>query len=281
MNSIEVNNLSKSYGEFKLDDISFNLPMGTIMGLVGENGAGKSTIIKLIMNAIKADSGEVFVLGKSNLSSEFVDTKQDIGIVLDEAYYPEVLTIKNINKVMKSSYKNWDNSVFSNYIERFSLPKNEKFKNFSRGMKMKLAIAVALSHKPKLLILDEATSGLDPKVRDEILDVFNEFTRDENHSILMSSHIISDLEKICDYISFVHKGKLVLSDEKDLILEKYAILKLSQEKLDDIPKDAIIRKRETKFGAEILVHKDKINSSFIVEKISLEDIIVFMARGQR
>ncbi len=281
MNSIEVNNLSKSYGEFKLDDISFNLPMGTIMGLVGENGAGKSTIIKLIMNAIKADSGEVFVLGRSNLSPEFVDTKQDIGIVLDEAYYPEVLTIKNINKVMKSSYKNWDDSVFCNYIERFSLPTNEKFKNFSRGMKMKLAIAVALSHKPKLLILDEATSGLDPMVRDEILDVFNEFTRDENHSILMSSHIISDLEKICDYISFVHKGKLVLSDEKDLILEKYAILKLSQEKLDDIPKDAIIRKRETKFGAEILVHKDKINSSFIVEKISLEDIIVFMARGQR
>lgn len=281
MNSIEVKNITKSFGDFILKDISFNLPSGAIMGLVGENGAGKSTTINIIMNSIKPDNGEVSVLGVSNLSKEFTDVKQEIGVVLDEAYFPEVLNTKNINNVMKLIYKNWSDDLYFGYIKKFSLPLDKKFKDFSRGMKMKLSIAVALSHNPRLLILDEATSGLDPMVRDEILDVFNDFTRNEDHSILLSSHIISDLEKICDYICFIHKGELILSEEKDLLLEKYAVLKLSEENLHGIPKNSIVRKMKTSFGYEVLVKKDKINSAFRVEHTSLEDIILFMAKEDK
>lgn len=280
MNSIEIKNLTKTYSDFKLNNVSLNLPSGTIMGLVGENGAGKSTTIKLIMNTIKADSGNISVLGKSNLSSEFTDLKQDIGIVLDEAYFPEVLNAKNIGKIMKLSYKNWNDNLYNNYLQKFSLPLNKKFKEYSRGMKMKLAISVALSHSPKLLILDEATSGLDPMVRDEILDVFNDFTRDERHSILISSHIISDLEKICDYIAFIHKGELILSEGKDVLLEQYGILKLSKQELLDLPANSIVRKRKKPFGYEILAYKDKVNSSFEFEHTSLEDIVLFMAKEE-
>lgn len=279
MNAIEVKNLTKSYGSFKLDNISFTLPSGTIMGLVGENGAGKSTTIKLIMDAVAADSGSVFVLGTQNTSKEFIDIKQDIGIVLDEAYFPEILTAENISKIMKSSYKNWDDEEYRRYIRKLQLPTRKKFSEFSRGMKMKLAIAVALSHNPKLLILDEATGGLDPMIRDEILDVFNDFTRDENHSILLSSHIVSDLEKICDYIAFIHRGKLVMCEEKDLILEKYSIIKLSSQDLEAVPEEAIIGKRKTSYGFDLLVLRDKISSGFRAERTTLEDIILFMAKS--
>ena len=278
MNSIEVKNLTKSFSDFTLKDLSFNVPSGTIMGLVGENGAGKSTAIKLIMNTLKADNGEVSVLGASNLSKEFTNLKQDIGVVLDEAYFPEVLNAKNINNIMKLIYKNWDENTYFEYIKKFSLPLTKIFKDFSRGMKMKLSIAVALSHNPKLLILDEATSGLDPMVRDEILDVFNEFTRDENHSIILSSHIISDLEKICDYICFIHKGEVLLVEEKDLLLEKYAVIKLTENQLETLPKDSIVRKTRTNFGYEVLVQKNKINSAFRVENTRLEDIILMMVK---
>lgn len=278
MNSIEVKNITKSFDDFILNDTSFKLPTGSIMGLVGENGAGKSTMIKLIMNTLKADSGEVSVLGVSNLSKEFTDLKQDIGIVLDEAYFPEVLNTKNINNIMKLIYKNWNEDSFFGYTKRFSLPLNKMFKDFSRGMKMKLSIAVALSHNPKLLVLDEATSGLDPMVRDEILDIFNEFTRDENHSILLSSHIISDLEKICDYICFIHKGELLLSEEKDLLLEKYAIIKLAGNQIESLPTDSIVSKKKTSFGYEVLVQRDRINATFSIENTRLEDIILFMAK---
>lgn len=278
MNSIEVKNLTKSFGDFTLKDLSFNLPSGTIMGLVGENGAGKSTAIKLIMNTLKADNGEVSVLGVSNLSKEFTNLKQDIGVVLDEAYFPEVLNAKNINNIMKLIYKNWNENSYFEYIKKFSLPLTKIFKDFSRGMKMKLSIAVALSHNPKLLILDEATSGLDPMVRDEILDVFNDFTRDENHSILLSSHIISDLEKICDYICFIHKGELLLVEEKDLLLEKYAVIKLAANQLETLPEDSIVRKTRTSFGYEVLVQKNKINTAFRVENTRLEDIILLMVK---
>jgi ABC-2 type transport system ATP-binding protein len=278
MNSIEVKNLTKSFGDFTLKDLSFNVPSGTIMGLVGENGAGKSTAIKLIMNTLKADNGEVSVLGVSNLSKEFTNLKQDIGVVLDEAYFPEVLNAKNINNIMKLIYKNWNEDSYFEYIKKFSLPLTKIFKDFSRGMKMKLSIAVALSYNPKLLILDEATSGLDPMVRDEILDVFNDFTRDENHSILLSSHIISDLEKICDYICFIHKGELLLVEEKDLLLEKYAVIKLAKNQLETLPNDSIVRKIRTSFGYEVLVQKDKINAAFRVENTRLEDIILLMVK---
>lgn len=278
MNAIEIKNLSKHFKDFTLDKINFTLPTGMIMGLVGENGAGKSTTIKLIMNAIDADSGEISVLGLSNTSKEFNAIKQNIGIVLDESYFPEVLTAMNINKIMNSTYTNWDETIYLSYIKKFKLPLDKKFKDYSRGMKMKLSIAVALSHSPKLLILDEATSGLDPMIREEILDVFNEFTRDETCSILLSSHIISDLEKICDYITFLHQGKLIMCEEKDVILDKYALCKLTKSIFETIPSQAIVAKTETTFGYIALVKKDKINQSVVTEKTTLEDIIIFMAK---
>lgn len=281
MNAIEINNLTKSYRDFILNNISFSLPMGTIMGLVGENGAGKSTTIKLIMDTVTADRGTISVLGISNKSKEFTALKQDIGVVLDEAYFPEVLNAKNINRIMRANYKNWNDDVYFGYIKRFSLPLDKQFKDYSRGMKMKLSIAVALSHNPKLLILDEATSGLDPMVRDEILDVFNDFTRDETHSILLSSHIISDLEKICDYITFMHKGNLILCEEKDVIIDKYAVVKLSNSDFETVPTDAIVRRKKTSFGYEALVLKEKINSSLKTEHTRLEDIILFMAKEEK
>ena len=277
MNAIEINNLTKEYKDFKLDDISLTLPSGYIMGLIGENGAGKSTTIKLLLNAINADKGEISILGKSN-KDNFKVTKEDIGVVLDEAHFPEGVNAKQVNVIMRNTYKNWDEKVFFEYINKFSLPLKKSFKDFSRGMKMKLMIEVALSHDAKLLILDEATSGLDPIVRDEILDLFYDFTRDESHSILISSHIVSDLEKLCDYIAFLHKGKLLFVEEKDILLEKYRILKCSNAEFDDIDKDAVKGVRRTDYGVEALVLKDKVNNAFKLEKPNIEDIIVFMAK---
>lgn len=278
MNAIELNQVTKAYSEFTLDRISFSLPAGTIMGLVGENGAGKSTTIKLIMDAIQPDSGSVSVFGVSSRSKEFTQMKQDIGIVLDEAYFPEVLNAKDLDRIMKATYVNWDQAVYQGYLQKFHLSMDKKIQEYSRGMKMKLAIAAALSHHPKLLILDEATSGLDPMVREEILDVFNEFTRDEDHSILLSSHIISDLEKICDYITFLHRGNLVLCEEKDVLLDRYAVVKLSQEDFDALPEGAIVRKKKTSYGYEALVIKERIHEMFPQEMTTLEDIILFLAQ---
>ncbi|MEG0271028.1 MAG: ABC transporter ATP-binding protein [Clostridia bacterium] len=278
MNAIDVQNVTKAYADFTLEPISLVLPMGTIMGLVGENGAGKSTLIKLIMNAIPSDGGAVSIWGVSNQAKEFVDLKQDIGIVLDEAYFPEALSAKNINLIMQKTYLHWDTALYTDYLKQFKLPLDKQFKEYSRGMKMKLAIAVALSHAPKLLILDEATGGLDPMVRDEILDVFNDFTRDESHSILMSSHIVSDLEKICDYIAFLHNGKLVLCEEKDALLNQYALAKLSKADFEALPKSAIVRKKATAYGYDALLFKEQINPAFPTEKTTLEDIILFMTK---
>ncbi len=278
MNAIEIKNLTKNYSNFTLYNINFNVPMGTVVGLVGENGAGKSTTLNLIMNTINADSGSISIWDKDNNSEEFIDIKQDIGVVMDEAYYPEVLNAKNINVIMKHTYNNWSEETFFNYIKKFELDPIKKFKDYSRGMKMKLAIAVSLSHGARLLVLDEATSGLDPMVRDEILDVFNEFTRDETHSVLLSSHIISDLEKICDYIAFISRGRLILFEEKDAILEKYALVKLSNEDFESIPENAIVGKKKTAYGFDVLVKKSDINSAYKTEKTTLEDVVLFMNR---
>ncbi len=279
MNAIEIKNLTKRYTDFTLDNINFTLPSGSIMGLVGENGAGKSTIIKLIMNSISRNSGEISVLGCDNQSPEFTSLKNDIGIVLDEAYFPEVITAANVNSIMKYTYINWSDTTYFSLIKKFSLPVNKPFKDFSSGMKMKLAIAVALSHNPKLLILDEATSGLDPMVRDEILDILNEFTRDEGHSVLLSSHIVSDLEKICDYITFIHHGKMMLCEEKDRLLEEYAIVKLPKPSFKDIPQNAVKGKKITNYGVEALVLKSKISPAFEIQHTTLEDIVLFLAKG--
>ena len=215
MNALNINNLTKEYNGFTLDNITFSLPQGCILGLIGENGAGKSTTIRSILGSIKYD-GSIEVLGQP-ISAEL---KNRIGVVLDEVGFPDKLNANDINKIMKNMFSSWDEKAYQEYIRKFSLPDNKAFSEFSKGMKMKLGIAVALSHHAELLILDEPTSGLDPLVRDEIIDILNDFTREENHSILISSHIVSDLEKLCDYIAFMHKGRLMLCEEKDKLLEQ-------------------------------------------------------------
>ena len=279
MNAIEIKGLEKRYDGFQLGSFDLTLPSGCIMGLVGENGAGKSTTIKLIMNAIGRDAGEISVLGVDNRSAEFRDVKEDIGVVLDEAYFPEVMSARNVGKVMALTYKNWDAAAFEGYLKKFSLAPDKIFKDYSRGMRMKLAIAAALSHGAKLLILDEATSGLDPMARDELLDIFNDFTRDENCSILLSSHIVSDLEKICDYIAFLHRGRLVLCEEKDRLLEEYALIRLTEEQLRELPEESIISRRASGYATEALVLRGGIPAAIPTEHTSLEDIILFLAKG--
>lgn len=279
MNAIEIKGLEKRYDGFQLGSFDLTLPSGCIMGLVGENGAGKSTTIKLIMNAIGRDAGEISVLGVDNRSAEFRDVKEDIGVVLDEAYFPEVMSARNVGKVMALTYKNWDAAAFEGYLKKFSLAPDKIFKDYSRGMRMKLAIAAALSHGAKLLILDEATSGLDPMARDELLDIFNDFTRDENCSILLSSHIVSDLEKICDYIAFLHRGRLVLCEEKDRLLEEYALIRLTEERLRELPEESIISRRASGYATEALVLRGGIPAAIPTEHTSLEDIILFLAKG--
>ena len=279
MNAIEVQKICKYYPGFALQDVSFTLPQGAILGLVGENGAGKSTLIRLLMGATPADGGAITVLGTDNRESGFANVKEEIGIVLDEAYFPEIMTAKQVGKIMAHTYRNWEQALFEGYLRRFYLPLDKLFKDYSRGMRMKLAIAVALSHKPKLLVLDEATSGLDPMVRDEILDIFNEFTREEDHSIILSSHIVSDLEKICDYIAFLHRGKLLLFEEKDRLLEEYAVVRLSADQADALPAEAVARRRIGPYGSEILCRRSALPEHIKPEHTSLEEIILFLAKG--
>jgi len=280
MNAIQCRGLTKAYKDFTLEDVTFDLPAGTILGLVGENGAGKSTTLKLLMDAIPRDGGQVTVLGTDNQSPDFIRTKEDIGVVLDEACFPEVITPKELGKVMGYAYQNWDQPQYEGYLSRFRLPLDKKFKDFSKGMKMKLAIAVALSHRAKLLLLDEATSGLDPMVRDEILEVFNDFTRQEENTVILSSHIVSDLEKICDYIAFLHRGRLVLFEEKDRLLEEYAMVKLTPDQLAELDPAAVAGKKVNAYGAQALVRRSLIPAAFTTEHTNLEDIILFLAQGE-
>lgn len=279
MDAIEIKNLSKSYKDFALDDISFSLPKGSILGLVGENGAGKSTTIKLIMNALEADSGSVNVLGILNTSKEFPKVKEKIGVVLDEAYFPEVINAKNVNSIMKNSYKSWEENKFLGFLKQFSLPLDKAFKEYSRGMKMKLAISVALSHKTELLILDEATSGLDPMVREEILDIFKNYVQNSQNSVLLSSHIVSDLEKICDYIAFIHNGKLMFCKKKEELLEEYGYLQLSGSEFDELPKEAVMGQKMVDGKIEVLVNKKLVPDGYQYSHLNLEDVILFLAKG--
>ena len=273
-NILEIKNLSKKYQDFTLDNISFSLPCGCIMGLIGENGAGKSTTIKLILDLIRTDGGEITVLGQ-DLHRSGKQLKEKIGVVMDECCFPENLNLKDISKIMGATYQGWQKDLFSRYTQKFSLPLKKSVKEYSRGMKMKLSIAAALSHNPKLLILDEATSGLDPIVRDEILDVFLEFIQDEGNAILISSHIISDLEKACDYITFLHRGRLVFSEAKDELLEKYRILKCSNEEFESIDKNAVKGFRKNSFGVEALVLKDRLRTRAVLDRATMEDIMLY------
>ena len=282
MNAIELNHICKSFGEFAIRDLSLTVPSGTICGLVGENGAGKSTTIRLLMNALRPDGGTARVLGVDVSSPEFRAVKEDVGVVLDEAYYPETLTAVQVGKVMAGTYKRWDQGIYDGYLRRFDLPGKKPFKDFSRGMKMKLAIAVALSHQPKLLILDEATSGLDPIVRDEVLEIFNEFTREEDHSILISSHILSDLEKLCDYIAFLHRGRLLFCDEEDRLLEAYGVFAGTAEQMESLREEAVIGREASGYGGvRALVRREEVPAGLELERATVEDIILFMVKGAK
>ena len=263
-----------------MKDMTFSLPEGCILGLVGKNGAGKSTTIRLIMDMIHKDSGTIYVLGK-NIEEDFTETKQDIGVVLDEPSFPEYVTADQMNNIMKNIYRNWDEKRYYELIDQFELPKWKKqFKNYSKGMKMKLAIAVALSHHAKLLILDEPTSGLDPFMRDEILDILYEFTRAEDQSVLISSHIVSDLERLCDYIAYIDQGSLKLYEEKDRLIEQYGILKCSKEELKEFDEQAVKGVRKNSYGVEALVDKLKMPKDYKTDTATLEEIIVFLSKGQ-
>ena len=277
MNAIEIKDLCKTYGDFTLDHLNLTLPGGCIMGLVGENGAGKSTTIRLMMQMIQKDEGTITLLGK-NVDEMDPLTKEDIGVVMDEVGFPLCLKTEEIGKIMQMTFHNWDQKRYEQLIHQFHIPDNRQFKDFSRGMKMKEGIAVALSHHAKLLILDEATSGLDPVVRDEVLDILNEFTRDENHSILISSHIVSDLEKCCDYIAFLHHGKLILCEEKDVLLASYGIVNLTPAQLAELPSASILHQKNTGYGIQALVKRDAIPDHISISPITIEELFVQLAK---
>ena len=280
MNALEIKNLTKAYPGFTLDNLNLILPSGCIMGLIGENGAGKSTTIKLILDMIHKDSGSIIILGKDNTDSIEL-TKEDIGVVMDEVGIPECLTVKQVGNVMKNTFCNWNDAEYARLVQKLTLPDKKQFKEFSRGMKMKLGIAIALSHNAKLLILDEATSGLDPVVRDEVVEMFSDFTRDENHSILISSHIVSDLEKLCDYVAFLHKGKLLLCEEKDQLLAEYGLIHCTAEEIQNLPAEAIKYKKENPYGIEAMVLRSAVPANFNVSPISIEELFVFMVKEAR
>ena len=280
MNALEIKNLTKAYPGFKLDNLILTLPSGCIMGLIGENGAGKSTTIKLILDMIHKDSGSITILGKDNTDSIEL-TKEDIGVVMDEVGIPECLTVKQVGNVMQHTFRNWNDAEYARLVQKLALPDKKQFKELSRGMKMKLGIAIALSHNAKLLLLDEATSGLDPVVRDEVVEMFSDFKRDENHSILISSHIVSDLEKLCDYVAFLHKGKLLLCEEKDQLLAEYGLIHCTSEELQNLPVEAIKYKKENPYGIEAMVLRNAVPAGVNVSTISIEELFVFMVKEAR
>lgn len=281
-NAIEINGLTKCYDGFTLDNVSLAVPRGSIMGFVGQNGAGKTTTIRALLGIIRPDSGSIKLFGQSPDKNEAA-IKSRIAVVFDELPFHECLNASQLDKIMGELYPKWDSGVFAAYLERFSLPRKKKFSQLSKGMKMKLQIAAALSHGAELLIMDEATSGLDPVVRSEMLDVFLEFIADEGHSILMSSHITSDLERIADSITFIHGGKILLSDQKDVILDDHRIIKCGADELSCIDSDDIISIRRSEFGCEVMVKNFSRNghkySNMIADRAALDEILLFAVKG--
>lgn len=281
---LQVDNLTKQYSDFKLDNVSFSIPKGTIMGLIGENGAGKSTTINAILDLIKKDGGTV-TFWEQELTENTKQLKEDIGVVFDGINFYETLTPAKIGKISQAAYSQWDVSLYQGYLKRFALPDDKEVKTFSKGMKMKLCIAVALSHHPKLLILDEATSGLDPVMRDDILDVFLDFVQDENHSILMSSHITTDLEKVADYITFIHQGKVLFCKSKDELRYHYGIIRCGAALFDAIDKSEVLAYRKCDYQWDVLVaNKDSARRKYknaIVDDASIDDILLLYVKGEQ
>ena len=283
-NVIELKNVTKDYGDFKLDNVSFAVPEGTVCGFIGQNGAGKTTTISLILDVIKRDSGEIRLFGES-VNKDTAYLREDIGVVFDEMGFHEFMTGRDINIMMKNIYKNWDEEAFFDNLRKFSLPSKKKCGAFSRGMRMKLQIAVALSHKAKLLIMDEPTSGLDPIVRNEMINIFREFVVEEDHTILLSSHITSDLEKIADEVVFIDGGRIVLSGNKDEILEKHGVLKCKKDELSKVSESLIVNSEISEYGAEALVNDrhaaEKLYHDMVIERAGLEQIMIGYVNGKR
>ena len=276
--AIKIKNLSKSFGNFRLGPLDLGVKKGTITGFIGENGAGKSTTIKLILDVIARDSGGIEIFGKDIKDLPF-DEKYKVGFVYDDLYLPGSMKIDEIEKFHSLLYKNhWEKGTFYEFIDNFDLPIDIPINTFSRGMKMKLGLALAMSHGPEILILDEPTSGLDPVVRDDFLDILLEFIQDEDHTVLISSHILSDLEKIADYIAFIHKGELIFNEEKDGLREKYGLVSLGDEEFQSLDKTALVGVRKHQFGRECLVRREKMPENFDIEKPSIEDIMVYMIK---
>ncbi len=275
--AIEIKDLVKQFDNFKLGPINLTIPKGTIVGYIGQNGAGKSTTIKLLLGLLNKDSGEIKILDEINPNS--VALKDKLGIVFDDLLVPEEMTLIDVEKFCSRVYSKWNKNSFYKFKEKFNLPEKKIIKNYSRGMKMKLSMAVALSHNAELLILDEATSGLDPIVREEILDLLLDFMQDENHTILISSHILSDLEKVADYIAFINDGKILFMETKDELKENYGICTLSNEEVTSIDEEAIVGRRVHSFGQELLVKKNLIPNGIIFQKPSIEDIMIYFVKG--
>ena len=279
MNALELHGVQKTYPDFTLGPIDLTLPGGTVCGLIGENGAGKSTTLKLILGILPPESGTIRVLGKDDLEASPC-TKEDIGVVMGGEGIPTCLTAPQVGQVMAGIYPNWDTDAYTELCRRFDLPENKRYGDYSTGMKMKQCLAVAFSHHPKLLLLDEATNGLDPVVRDELIDLLLDFVRDENHAILISSHIVSDLEKLCDTIAFLHKGKLLLCEDKDTLRDEYALWHGTAGQLEELDRNAVVSHRVTAYGAEALVKRELVPLGSTLTPVSIEELFVLMVKGE-
>lgn len=285
-NILELKEVSKTFPQsnFTLDKISFSLPYGAIMGFVGENGAGKTTTIGCILNTVAKDNGTITLFGKEMQDND-TDLREKIGVVYDGDNFPSYLTAGQLSKIMQGLYKKWDNSLYQKYLNDFHLPAEQKIKNYSRGMTMKLAISVSLSHHPQLLILDEATSGLDPIMRDEILDVFLDFVQEEDHSILLSSHITSDLEKIADYITFIHDGKIIMTASKNDLVYNYAVMRCRESQFLALNPSDILAYRKRDFQIDVLVlngkEAQKKYKDVVVDHVSIDEIMLLLVKGER
>lgn len=282
--AIQIKGLSKAYKDFSLRNVDLSLPKGSIMGLIGENGAGKSTTIKAMLDIVRRDSGTIRILGHDG-DTEGKSIKEQIGVILDESHFHEFLNARQISNIMGRIYTQWDPKLFFEYLKKFSLPEKKKVKEYSKGMMMKLSIGAALSHHPKLLILDEATSGLDPVIRDEILDIFFEFIEDGEHSILISTHITSDLDKVADYITMIHGGEILFTQEKDFLLEDMGVIKCREQDLDLLADLDLVGIRRSAYQTECLVRgRQEVQERYpnlAVDRTNIEEIMLFYIRGQR
>ena len=277
--AIEIKNLVKKFDGFTLGPIDLSIPKGTIVGYIGQNGAGKSTSIKLLLGLLKKDLGEIKILGYDNPNR--IELKDKIGVVFDDLLVPEEMTLVDLEKFCSRVYSKWDRDFFYQLKKKFNLSEKQVVKSYSRGMRMKLSMAVALSHNAEILILDEATSGLDPIVREEILDFLLDFMQDENHTILISSHILSDLEKVADYIAFINDGKVLFVEAKDELKENYGICTLSNKEVENLDEEAIIGRRIHSFGQELLVKRNLVPDGIRLQKPSIEDIMIYFLKGDK